>query len=103
MLPSCKPHVKSIVITAIESGMRYNETVHLTWDEVEEKGIRLPVERTKDRDERFIPFSLFPRMHKLIIELKKQNQQIKDSEFENKEDRKYVFLYQKQLKNGKKK
>lgn len=39
----------------------------------------------------------------MIIELKEQNQQIKDNEFENKEDRNYVFLYQKPLKNGRKK
>lgn len=103
LLSYCEPHIKPIVITAIESGMRLNEVLNLTWDEVKEKGIRLPVQRTKDRDERFIPFSLFPGMHKVIIELRKQSQQIKDSEFENKEDKKYVFLYQKPLKNGRKK
>lgn len=107
LLRNCELHVRPIVEVAINSGMRLNEIIGLKWSEVifanGYSGIRLPAERTKDRTERFIPFSLLPELQELFIKLRNKRAQINDNEFESKEDGKYVFLYHKPYKNGMKK
>ena len=99
LLNCCEPHIRPIIITALETGMRLSEILNLKWDEVEmDKGITLSAERCKDREARFIPFS--SRLNLVFKELILQRQNIKDSQYYSLGDKEFVFLYHKLIKKG---
>jgi integrase len=72
LLSVTPPHLKPIVITAYETGMRAGEIKRLTWDKVDFKTgfIRLQAEDTKTSEKRVIPIS--PRLQVVLNELRKE-------------------------------
>lgn len=66
LLDACAPHLYSIILCLVETGMRPGETKGLRWSEIREitlddgtiaPMIFLPAERTKTRQARKIPVS----------------------------------------------
>jgi len=75
LLDACLPHLRPIVLCAVESGMRKSEILGLRWSEVRDVTLEdgtsapmifLPKERTKTRTARTVPVS-----NKLNDELKR--------------------------------
>ena len=82
LIQSCAEHLKPIVITALNTGMRLNELLNLTWDRIHIENVIDPYIElvvTKNNKNRFIPLN--KDLINLLIILKSKN---KDSE--------YVFL-----------
>lgn len=104
LLAACRPHIYPIVFIALETGMRWDEILNLKWVEVTldkgNGGIILSEDRTKDKERRYIPFSLNAELYPLFKRIKEQTSKIKDNEFLSKQDREYVFLYYKQIEKG---
>jgi len=85
LLDACMPHLRPIVLCAVETGMRKSEILGLRWTEIDEVTLTdgrtapmifLPKERTKTRTARKVPVS-----YRLNAELKrlKEAQSTKDS------------------------
>jgi integrase len=70
LIEACGTHLKPIVITALNSGMRKGEILNLTWDEnvdLKHNFIFLKGDETKNREDREIP--LTPALKKCLISL----------------------------------
>ena len=70
LLSACHPHIRPIVLCALETGMRKSEITGLRWKEIRNGMIYLPGERTKNGRPREIPISA-----RLSEELKKIRRQ----------------------------
>lgn len=57
LLGACSPHLRSIVLCALETGMRKGEILGLRWPDIRNGMIYLPAERTKSGKAREIPVS----------------------------------------------
>ena len=57
LLDACHPHIRSIVLCALETGMRKSEITGLKWSEIRNGMIYLPGSRTKNGKPREIPIS----------------------------------------------
>lgn len=57
LINSCKPHLKPIVITAINTGMRKEEILNLKWDNVDLKNGFILLDVTKNGERREIPIN----------------------------------------------
>ena len=66
LLDACHPHLRPIVLTALETGMRMSETLGLRWSEIRNGMIYLTADRTKNGKPREIPVS-----DRLAVELKR--------------------------------
>jgi integrase len=69
LLDACAPHLRPVVLTAYYTGMRRDEILNLTWDEVDLKDgfIRLTEDMTKTKTARSIP--LHPRVRDMLTNL----------------------------------
>ena len=83
LLSCCNEHLKSIVITALNTGMRKGEILNLQWSDVDMKNRIITLRKTKNNETRTIPINDW-----LLDELKSTGQQINDQ---------YVFCHE----NGK--
>ena len=54
---NCEPYLKPIVITALNTGMRKSEILHLTWDRVDLKNRLILLDKTKNGERREIPIN----------------------------------------------
>lgn len=61
---SCE-HLKSILIAALNTGMRRGEILNLKWSQIDFKARMIRIERTKSGNMRFIPINS-PILHELI-------------------------------------
>lgn len=57
IINSCEPHLKPIVITAINTGMRKGEILNLKWDNVDLKNGFILLDITKNGERREIPIN----------------------------------------------
>jgi integrase len=57
LLDACHPHIRPIVLCALETGMRSSEIKGLRWKEIRNGMIYLPGERTKSGKAREVPLS----------------------------------------------
>ena len=55
LISNCEPYLKPIVITALNTGMRKSEILHLTWDRVDLKNRIILLDKTKNGERREIP------------------------------------------------
>ncbi len=63
LISNCPPHLKPIVLVALNTGMRKSEILHLTWDRVDLKNRLILLDRTKNGERREIP------MNNLLVKL----------------------------------
>jgi integrase len=66
LLDACHPHLKPVVLCALETGMRMSETLGLRWSEIRNGMIYLTADRTKNGKPREVPVS-----DRLAAELKR--------------------------------
>ena len=73
LLEASPEHLKPILITAYETGMRAGEIFNLTWEQVDMKNgfIILRPEQTKTNEGRKIPIS--PTLHKTLTQIKQKS------------------------------
>jgi integrase len=57
LLAAASPHLRPILITALETGMRRSEILRLTWDDLDMKNGILYVSEAKNGDPRHVPMS----------------------------------------------
>jgi integrase len=57
LINSCEPHLKPIVITALNTGMRRGEILNLKWDNVDLRHGFILLDKTKNGDRREIPIN----------------------------------------------
>ncbi len=57
LIYNCDKNLKNIVITALNTGMRKSEILHLTWDRVDLKNRLILLNRTKNGERREIPIN----------------------------------------------
>ncbi len=57
LIDACDPHLRPIVITALNTGMRKGEILSLRWDQVDLKHGFILLERTKNGERREIPIN----------------------------------------------
>ncbi len=57
LIKSCEPHLKPIIITALNTGCRKGEILSLKWDNIDLKHGFIRLEHTKNGDKRNIPIS----------------------------------------------
>ncbi len=57
LINNCEPHLKPIVITALNTGMRKGEILNLKWDNVELRNCFILLDITKNGDRREIPIN----------------------------------------------
>lgn len=57
LVSSCPPHLKPIVLTALNTGMRKSEILHLTWDRIDLKNRLILLDKTKNGERREIPMN----------------------------------------------
>jgi integrase len=57
LLSSCNEHLKPIVITALNTGMRKEEVLSLTWDQVDLRHGFILLEKTKNGERRELPIN----------------------------------------------
>jgi integrase len=62
LINACDPHLKPIVITALNTGMRRGEILGLKWDNVDLKHGFILLDKTKNGDRREIPINETLRM-----------------------------------------
>ena len=57
LISNCEPYLKPIVITALNTGMRKSEILHLTWDRVDLNNRIILLDKTKNGERREIPIN----------------------------------------------
>jgi integrase len=57
LVEACLPHLRSIVITALHTGMRKSEILGLKWQEVDLGAKTITLRRTKNNETRVIPLN----------------------------------------------
>ncbi len=57
LISNCEPYLKPVVVTALNTGMRKSEILHLTWDRVDLLNRIILLDRTKNGDRREIPIN----------------------------------------------
>ncbi len=57
LLTFCASHIKPIVVTAVNTGMRKSEILNLRWSEVDFKNRKIMVTNTKNNESRVIPIN----------------------------------------------
>ncbi|MHB8232077.1 MAG: site-specific integrase [bacterium] len=57
LISNCEPYLRPIVITALMTGMRKSEILHLTWDRVDLKNKVILLDKTKNGERREIPIN----------------------------------------------
>jgi len=57
LLEACSDHLKPIIITALQTGMRKNEIANLRWDQLDLMNREIEVIKTKSRKKRILPIS----------------------------------------------
>ena len=57
LISACGKEIKPIVITALNTGMRKSEILHLTWDRVDLKNRIILLDKTKNGERREIPIN----------------------------------------------
>jgi len=57
LLAECKPHIRPIVIVALNTGMRRGEILNLKWDDVDLRNGLLLVKDTKNGESRAVPIN----------------------------------------------
>lgn len=58
LIGSCRGYLRSIVITALNTGMRRAEILTLTWKDVELENCKVTARNTKNNDTRMIPLNM---------------------------------------------
>ena len=58
LLANCADHLKPIVLTALNTGMRKEEILGLTWDKVDFDKRLITIDKTKNAEYRIIPMNL---------------------------------------------
>ena len=86
LLKNCARHLKPIVVTALNTGMRKSEILNLKWTEVDLKNRKITVINTKNNETRVVPIN-----QTLFKEL---------SRLPHKHDTEYVFSNDKGLPYG---
>lgn len=69
LLSSCSEHLKPIVVTALNTGMRRSEILNLRWSSVNLKMRTITVENSKNNERRVIPINptLYQELKKLSL------------------------------------
>lgn len=57
LIESCVPHLKPIVITALNTGMRLGEILNLKWEQVDLRNGFILLDKTKNNERREIPIN----------------------------------------------
>ncbi len=57
LIPACPEHLRYMVLTALNTGMRKGEILNLTWDKVDLRERLITVDHTKSGDYRVIPIN----------------------------------------------
>lgn len=57
LLEAATPHLRPIIIMALETGMRRGEILRLTWDDVDKKNGSIYIAETKNGEPRHVPMS----------------------------------------------
>ena len=72
LVNSCEQHLKPIVVTALNTGMRKSEILKLTWDRVDLKNRLILLDKTKNGERREIPVNdtLYDTLSGLIRNIK---------------------------------
>lgn len=81
LIKAAEPHLKPIIITALNTGMRKSEILNLTWNQVDFKHGFIYLERTKNNERREIPLN--DTMKALLRELFKNRRLDTDYVFIN--------------------
>lgn len=70
LLSACPPHLKSILIFALNTGMRLGEILNLQWNRIDFEARRIRIEKTKSGKTRFVPINdvLFDELNRLAKE-----------------------------------
>ncbi len=72
LVSNCEPYLRPIVMTALNTGMRKSEILHLTWDRVDLKNRIILLDKTKNGERREIPVNdtLFNALSCIVRNLK---------------------------------
>ena len=72
LINACSKEIRPIVITALNTGMRKSEILHLTWDRVDLKNRIILLDKTKNGERREIPINntLFNALSEIIRNIK---------------------------------
>ncbi len=73
LLQECVDHLEPIIVIATKTGMRKNEILTLTWDQVDLKRRQIQVIKTKSGKNRMIPIN--EALFKVLCRLRKQNKE----------------------------
>lgn len=68
LLGECADHLRPIILTALNAGMRRNEILSLKWNEVDLKGRVIHVVKTKSGKNRIIPLN--EALHSVLVDMK---------------------------------
>lgn len=69
LVDNCSKHLRPIVITALNTGMRYGEIIRLRWNEVDFDNRIITILRTKNKEIRKVPINDY--LLETLVELKK--------------------------------
>ncbi|MDD5679936.1 MAG: tyrosine-type recombinase/integrase [Candidatus Omnitrophica bacterium] len=71
LLDNCPPHLRNIVICAVNTGMRRNEMLHLKWSDVDFMNKIINVKKTKAKKQRAI--SINSVLERLLINIRERS------------------------------
>ena len=69
LLKQCSPHLKPIMLTALNTGMRLSEILNLRWSNVNLRMKTISIEKSKNNERRLIPINerLYRELNKLSL------------------------------------
>lgn len=68
LLHACPPYIRSIVLFALNTGMRKKEILNLRWSNIDFENILIHVEKTKSKKPRIIPMNIIVK--RLLVNIR---------------------------------
>jgi integrase len=70
LIDKCRKHLRPIVVTALNTGMRKSEILNLRWADVDLKNLRITINNSKNNERRIVPIN--KNLHKELSPLLKR-------------------------------
>jgi len=71
LFPSCSDHIRPIIVTALNTGMRKGELQKLKWTDIDFKNRKITVVEAKNNESRVVPIN--KTLHKELFSLSKRS------------------------------